>query len=84
MNQAAVEREAKKKAMEEQRKQMRSDMQKKGGQKHDAVFLEVNGDRDGPAKEFKISPKKKNVLKSARENSANREGSANRREPQTP
>ena len=84
MNQAAVEREAKKKAMEEQRKQMRSDMQKKGGQKHDPVFLEVNGDRDAPAKEFKISPKKKNVLKSARENSANREGSTNRREPQTP
>jgi len=44
VNKAAVEREAKKKAMDEQRRQMRSDMQKKGGSKHDPVFLEVNGD----------------------------------------
>jgi len=44
VNKAAVEREAKKKAMEEQRRQMRSDMQKKAGQKQDPVFLEVNGE----------------------------------------
>ena len=74
MNKAAVERETRKKAMEEQRKQMRKDMQQKANQKKDPFFLEVNGAPSTPAKpEFKISPQKKNVLKSARQNSANRE-----------
>jgi hypothetical protein len=41
VNEAAVEREARKKAMEEQRRQMRNDMQKRAGSKQDPVFLEV-------------------------------------------
>lgn len=47
---------------------MKADIQKKANQKKEHFGIEINGQA-----EFRISPKKRaDVLKSARENSANR------------